>query len=349
MMVAQKYDKRDRILGAYFGSASGDALGGPVEGWHAQMIKAVHKRVDHFLPYTGKLHPGYALVADPGAITDDTFIKDDFASFVLAHPDEKDRTPENLVKHLLKYAHFDCWYWPDVVPLRFLEEGGTIEESRVIRVGGGAAWWTSFGLIHAGDPQKAFDETCRLSIIWKQPFEQNIIAAVQAGVAASVIEGATVDTVCDTVLNYAGPLAKKLLLRAKQIAEKNAGDLDGMIQELYAEALVEECTNELDGPMPKKAVALNPYRGATVLWAEQIPLAFAALIFGKGNFLDTMIACINIGRDSDSIGSSCGSWIGGLVGYSGMPQDWVETMQRVNLGHINLTERALKLAVLAGA
>lgn len=348
-MADQKYNKRDRILGAYFGSASGDALGGPVEGWHAQMIKAVHKRVDHFLPYTGKLHPGYALVADPGAITDDTFIKDDFASFVLAYPEEKDRTTDNLVPYLLKNADFDCWYWPDVIPLRKLEEGGTIEESRLIRVGGGAAWWTSFGLIHAGDPQKAFDETCRLSIVWKQPFEQNIIAAVQAGVAASVIEGATVESVCNTVLEFAGPLARKLLLRSKQIAEKHEGDLDGMIDELYAEALVEECTNELDGPMPKKAIAVNPYRGATVLWAEQIPLAFAALVFGKGNFLDTMIACINIGRDSDSIGSTCGSWIGGLVGFSGMPQDWLETMQRVNIGYINLTERANKLADLAGA
>ena len=35
-------DLRDRILGAYIGSAAGDALGGPVEGWHAGMIKAVH-------------------------------------------------------------------------------------------------------------------------------------------------------------------------------------------------------------------------------------------------------------------------------------------------------------------
>ena len=348
-MKERVYSKRDRILGAYFGSAAGDALGGPVEGWHAKMIKAVHKKVDHFLPYTGKLHPGYALVADSGAITDDTFIKDDFASFVLAHPRVEDRTPENLVKYLLPNAHFDTWYWPDVIPLRKIEEGSTFEELRLIRMGGGAAWWTSFGLINAGNPQKAYEETSRLSIVWKQPFEQNMIAAVQAGVAASVIEGATVESVCDVVLDFAGPLAKKVLLRAKAIAENHLDNMDDMIDELYREALVEVCTGELDGQMPAKAIATNPYRGATVLWAEQIPLAFAAFVFGKGHFLDTMTACIGIGRDADSIGSTCGSWIGGLVGMNGIPDGWVDTMQRVNINHINLTQRANKLADLAGA
>lgn len=348
-MADNTYNKRDRILGAYFGSAAGDALGGPVEGWHAKMIKAVHNRVDHFLPYTGVLHPGYALVADPGAITDDTFIKDDFASFVLAFPNEADRTKDNLVKFMLVNGDFNTWYWPDVVPLRFIAEGGTYEEAQKIRMGGGAAWWTSFGLIHAGDPQAAYDETVRLSSVWKEPFEQNLIASVQAGVAASVIPGATVESVVNTVLDFAGPLAKKLLLRARRIAWENDGNLDGMIEQLYEEALVEQCTGEIDGPMPPKALATNPYRGATVMWAEQIPLAFATFIFGKGHFLDTMVAVANTGRDTDSIASTTGSWIGGLVGYSGMPKDWVDTMQRVNINHINLIERATKLAALAGA
>jgi ADP-ribosylglycohydrolase len=164
-----------------------------------------------------------------------------------------------------------------------------------------------------------------------------------------VPSSATVDTVVKTVLDFAGPLARKLLLRARRIAWDNDGDLDGMIENLYEEALVEQCTGEIDGPMPQKAIITNPYRGATVMWAEQIPLAFAAFIYGKGDFLDTMIAVAATGRDTDSIASTTGSWVGGLVGYHGMPQDWVETMQRVNINHINLIERATKLAALAGA
>ena len=348
--MTSTFDLRDRMLGSYFGSAAGDALGGPVEGWHAHMIRNIHTQVDHFLPYTGKLHPGYALIADPGAITDDTFIKDDFAQFVFAYPNPSDRTPENLVKFMVKNAHFEHWWPPAVAVLKKIEgEGISYEESRRMLMGGGGAWWSPFGLVNAGHPKAAYEETCKLSLIWRLPFEQNLIAAVQAGVAASVIEGATVETLIDTVLLYAGPLAKKLLLRAKRIAETHEGNLERFIDAVYFEALVEECTGEIDGPMPKRALITNPYKGATVLWAEQIPLAFAALVFGKGDFLNTMVACINLGRDCDSIGSTCGSWIGGLTGMKGIPEGWVSMLQNVNRNYMDINATANKLADMAGA
>lgn len=348
-MSDNTYDLRDRILGAYIGSAAGDALGGPVEGWHAGMIKAAHKVVDHFLPYdSARLHPGYALRAEPGAITDDTFIKDAFAGFVLAHPNESDRTPMSLAKYLLANADFTFWNPPDVTPLRKIESGEmTPEETgEWYRIGGGAAWWTVFGLVHAGDPAAAYAETRRLSIVWKKPFEQDIIGAAQAAVAAAVLPGATVESVAETLNGFSGPLARKLFDRARRIAEAHEGDLDGMIRGIYEEALVREGTGDLDGPMPPSHVPDNPYRGATILWAEQIPLAFAAFVFGKGDFKRTMSACVSIGRDADSIASTCGSWIGGLCGLKAIPLDWVETMQRVNIDEIDLLARANKIADL---
>lgn len=348
-MASTKNELRDRILGAYIGSAAGDALGGPVEGWHAEMIKAVHRRVERFLPYTGRLHPGYALHAEPGAITDDTFIKDAFAGFVLAHPNESERTPASLASYLLANADFSFWNPPDVTPLRKIESGEMTPEQtgEWYRIGGGAAWWTCFGIIHAGDPAGAYEETRRLSVIWKKPFEQNIIGATQAAVAAAVLPNATVESVVDTFRQFAGPLSRKLLARAERIAREHDGDLDGFIAGIYKEALVDQGTGDIDGPMPPSHVPTNPYRGATILWAEQIPLAFAAFIFGKGDFMNTMIACINLGRDADSIGSTCGSLVGALVGLKGIPTDWVQAMQTVNINEIDLLARANKLADLA--
>jgi hypothetical protein len=351
VMSVNTYSLRDRILGAYVGSALGDALGGPVEGWHAGMIKAVYGRIEGFLRYTGRLHPGYALHAEPGAITDDTYIKDAFASFVLAYPDERDRTPMALARYLLAHADFSFWNPPDVTPLRRIESGEMTPEQTGdwYRIGGGAAWWTCFGIIHAGRPAEAYEETRRLSVIWKKPFERNLIGATQAAVAAALQQGATIESVTETLLQYAGPLARKLLDRAKRIAQTHRDDLDRFVEGIYAEALVAEGTGDVDGPMPPPAVPASPYRGATILWAEQIPLAYAAVIYGQGDLRRTMTACVSLGRDADSIASTCGSWIGGLVGLKGIPRDWVETIQRVNAAEIDLLARANRLADLAGA
>ena len=348
-MTTKPYSVRDRVVGAYMGAAAGDALGGPIEGWHAGMIKAAHGKVERFLPYTRPLRPGYALHAEPGAVTDDTYIRNDFAAYVLTFAKEKDRTPEVLARWLLKNAHFEWWWPPAVKVLRKVEAGEPFEKTRAVLMGGGAAWWTPFGLVHAGDPAAAYGETERHAIIWRLPFEQNLIAATQAGVAASVTDGATVESVSETVMTYAGPLARKLLGRAQRIAKEHDGDLDGFVRAIYAECLVTECTGEIDGPMPKAAVASDPYRGATVLWAEQIPLAFAAFTHGKGDFMNTMVSCASLGRDTDSIASTCGSWIGGLVGLKGMPADWVNAMQTVNSKEMDLLGIANKMADAARA
>lgn len=347
--MSKTYSKRDRIVGAYMGAAAGDALGGPIEGWHAGMIKAAHGKLHRFLPYTRELRPGYALHAEPGAITDDTYIKNDFAAYMLAFPKEKDRTPEILAPWLLKNAHFEWWWPPAVNVLRKFEAGEPFAQTRKILMGGGAAWWTPFALVRAGDPKAAYAETERHAVIWRLPFEQNLIAATQAAVAASVAEGATVQTVSDTLMEFCGPLARKLLSRARSIAEAHAGDLDGFVKAIYAECLVKECTGELDGPMPESAVASDPYRGATVLWAEQIPLAYAAFVYGQGDFMNTLVSCASLGRDTDSIASTCGSWIGGLVGASSIPAEWIDAMQTVNSKEMDLLAIANKMADAAGA
>ena len=79
---------KDKVLGSFIGAAIGDAMGGPVECQHAARIKKYYGPIISLLPYQKppglmELHPGYALQAEPGSITDDTFIRIDFARFFL--------------------------------------------------------------------------------------------------------------------------------------------------------------------------------------------------------------------------------------------------------------------------
>ena len=347
-MATHTYSLRDRILGTYVGSAAGDALGGPVEGWNAGMIKAVYGRIKGFVPYPRPMTQ-YDPQGRAGAITDDTCICDDFARFFLAYPVDVDRTPTGLVQYLIEHARLELWWGKAAQILRRVSAGeiamGQITE---LLIGGGAAWWTPTAMVHAGEPRSAYEATMWLSSAFRQPFEQNLISAVQAAVAASMLSDATVNTVINTLLEYAGPLARKLLERATGIAHQHEGDLDGFVEGIYSEALVTECTTEIDGPMPEPGIASNPYRGATVLYAEQLPLAVAAFVFGKGDFVESMIASVHLGRDTDSICATTGRLAGGLAGLSGIPADWVDALQQVNRDKLAILERANQLADLAG-
>jgi ADP-ribosylglycohydrolase len=62
-----------------------------------------------------------------------------------------------------------------------------------------------------------------------------------------------------------------------------------------------------------------------------------------------MVACVHLGRDTDSICATTGRLVGGLVGLKGMPDDWVQALQSVNSDKLDLLGSANQLADLAGA
>lgn len=348
-MSAAGHDLTDRVLGAYLGAAIGDALGAPVEGWHAAWIKRIHGRVDRFLPYDPcRLHPGYALHPEPGSVTDDTYMRSAVAGFVLKHPDPGQRTPETFAAHM--HANVDPnWCLPvRLEPLERIHAGEVTpyESAAAQRVGGIGAWWSVFGLIWAGRPRAAAEEARRLSVIWKRPFERDIVGATQAGVAVATTASATVDGVVGAMVEAAGPLGAKLLARAAELGSRH-GDFDAFVEDVYSHLLVQECSTESDGPLPPRAVAqpANQRQGGNLL-AEQIPLAVATLVFGRGDFVRTITTAASLGRDTDSHSSNCGALIGGLVGLGGIPKPWVETLVAAN-PELDLLLEARELAHLA--
>ncbi|HEV2125497.1 MAG TPA: ADP-ribosylglycohydrolase family protein, partial [Chloroflexota bacterium] len=145
-------------------------------------------------------------------------------------------------------------------------------------------------------------------------------------------------------------LGRRLFERAVDVAQAYRGDVDGLVDAVYDRLLVEESTHEVDGPLPTPAVApAPPARKVGILHAEQVPFALAAYIHGGGDYRETMAAVCALGRDTDSIATSCGTWIGGLVGLSGIPTEWVEAVIRVNRSDVDLLGDAQALARLAMA
>jgi ADP-ribosylglycohydrolase len=348
--VASPAPKRDRnrAMGAWFGAAIGDALGGPVEGRHAGWIRKNIGEITGFVPYRGKLGPGGALHGEPGSITDDTYIRVDIARFYVAT--KPPRAPRMLAEWLLKNADFGNWWRPAVEALERIRDGKVTAENGGLthRQGGGGAWWTPVGMLFAGDPKAAAAEIRNLSRPWKAPLEQDILAAVHAGTAEAQRERATVDSVVDAVLNACGPLAGKLMGRAVEIARRVKSS-DELARELYAHCLVQKCTTEADGPMPEfekplEYTELKEGRWySSVLFAEQQPLALAAFVFGRGEPRRAIAQAVMIGRDCDSTASNVGGWCGGLHGESGLPKEWVETVCEINRRDFDLRGLGAKL------
>jgi len=349
---------RDRVLGAYIGAAIGDAMGGPVEGNHAARIRRTVGDITGLLPYhkpwriIEELHAGYALHEAPGTITDDTFIRADFTRFFLETP--APRTPRVLGNWLLANANFDWWWGPAVEALRRVERGEVSAEEAgdTYLQGGGIGWWTPLGILHAGDPAAADAEARRLCRIWKAPLERNLLGAVQAGLAEGLREGATADTLVETVLSFCGPLAKALLTRAIEIAEA-ARSVQDLATRLYDKVLMPPMAFD-GGPEPPRAIdaplppVIDPLADSdsmyiTCYFAEQIPLAMAGFVYALGE-PDAIPVTVMLGRDADSTSTTVGSWVGALHGESGLPAEWVGPVCEANLREIDIRALATSLA-----
>jgi hypothetical protein len=294
------------------------------------------------------LKPGYALHGDPGSVTDDTFIRADLTRFYVAT--DAPRTVATLAQWLLANADFRMWWPPAVQALRRVESGQVTPEEGGLshRQGGGVGWWTPVGILHAGRPQRAAREARSLCRIWKAPLEQDLLSAVQAGVADALRPAATVDTIVEAVFSVCGPLAAALLQRGLDIA-RAAQDGGDLIARLYTEALVDEAPTAADAPLPPLVVPLpdsnEPYSSA--LLAEQIPLALAAFVFSDGDPERAIPQACAIGRDADTIATTVGSWVGALHGVSGLPRSWVDTVCAVNLQEVDIRSLAVALIELA--
>lgn len=341
----------DRCVGAYLGAAIGDAMGGPVECLHFEQIRKLFPDgVQGLLPYQPphtwmELHPGYALHGEPGSVTDDTYIRKDLTQYFLHSP--QPYTAQSLALYLAEHAAFDQW-WPPVVQVLFAIQRGEAdaETSGLSHMqGGGIGWWSQLGILHSGDPERAAALGRSLCRIWKAPLEQDFCAAVAAGVAVATVDGSDWEQVVEAMLQYGGPLSGRLIGRAVDIA-LDESDMWTLARKLYDNILVpDDPTHESDGPMPPASPGAAdhepPY--ASLFWAEQVPLAAAALAFGKGG-PDSIPCCVNFGRDCDTTATTVGAWVGGLQGKSGLPREWVDAVISANKAELDLVSLAESLA-----
>ncbi|MEV8392606.1 MULTISPECIES: ADP-ribosylglycohydrolase family protein [unclassified Streptomyces] len=297
---------RDRARGALLGLAVGDALGAPAENMKPSQIRERWGRIQGF-------------VADDPAGTDDTEYAI-FSGLLLADHGSA-----------LTMAHVEA-AWHEGIADRDegafkgagFSERGTLENLRrglaaPISAQHRHAWSDGlamraapFGVYAAGRPAEA----ARLVAIDGTVSHdgEGILGgrAVAAGVAAAMVSH-TPDAVVQAALSVVpdDSWTARSLHRAVSAARRARRDPDST--QLSRERGV------------RKAVVIGGYPW-TDLAPEAVGLAFGAFAVARGDFRESVLIAVNMGRDADTTAAVAGALAGALRGESAIPADWAGTI-----------------------
>ncbi len=318
-----------KIYGALVGSAIGDAMGGPVEMYYYRDIIKKHGWVSSLLPYDDikpSAHGPWSTAA--GTYTDDSRMAKIFLESILkcgGVPNEKD-----IVK-----AYNDYYYNAKPgLPKEFIEEyymKGLFGDHKQIFGGqptnGAIMGIAPFGVINPCNPQKALDDA------FKAAFMVEGYARYSAAIAASAISAAMIPNIEFTevieesikALNQHKKRVEGKLWQNSHMYPHVAMKNETLIRECIAIANKYEDTKSLREELLKKVEQQFFADGA-----ETLAIAFTMFHKAKGNFRDTIEACVNFGRDNDSSAAVAGAIAGAYNGIDEIPTQWITLVESVN-------------------
>lgn len=286
---------RERARGALLGLAVGDALGSPAENMKPSEIRRRWGRIEGF-------------VSDDPAGTDDTEYAI-FSGLLLA------RHGSALTVQHVEHAWHDWIADRDEGPFRGagFSERGTLENLRrglaaPISAQHRHAWSDGlamraapFGVFAAGRPREAARLVAIDGCVSHEGEGIYGGQAVAAGVAAAMA-GAGLDAVIAAALSVI-PLnswTARSLRRAVAVADQGERAV-------------------------RSAVVIGGYPW-TDLAPEAVALAFGAFATARGDFTDSVLTAVNMGRDADTTAAVAGALSGAFGGTASIPAAWSATI-----------------------
>ena len=313
----------DRVYGALIGQAVGDALGAPTEGMTREEITSKYGWVDDF-------------VSDDPAGTDDTEYAVLSARIILKYghgltpADVTAEWRENLVE---QDGGFYGGGFSEMTAINNIRAGlvapQTGTDNHEMWSDGTAMRIAPVGVFCAGDPREA----ARLAAIDAQVSHARdgiyCGQAVAAAVAAALVESSW-EAVIDAGLAVvpADSWSARTMARAVDIGRRAPG-LRSAVDQLYEE------------------ISLFHHPWADVA-PEATALAFGVLAAARGDYVDAVLAGVNVGRDADTIAAMAGGIAGALHGAQAVPEQWRVRINRVR-GHCIKAVAGTDLADLAEA
>lgn len=381
----------DKVLGMIVGSAIGDAMGAPTEMWHRDEIQiqwGYVNRLDKVVREGSPEGPwDYNLPA--GGTTDDTRWKYLFEKFMAKYPTTPDQlnakdfaqyvtdlylqekaeikeVDEFLPDELETQVRHMTWLqeWAKVAK-PYLEDDIDAYTYAVSKFYGGEMscagmlYAPMVGLYYPGDPERAYEESYRLSI-YDLGFARDISSLTAAYVSRAMQSNATMNDIMEVSreVDPNGYFKSRLVGRISHRIHQDA-------KRIVSEAL----KVRLEGALEKVEVPINyPYDHHYYLKVSEayrlldeklqdIPFHAAeihlinltALEFGNGDFKRTLEFVVNYGRDNDTVAAVTGAILGAMLGAGALPEDWSDQAISTNrdVVGIDLEELAGELVQVA--
>ncbi|MEG0802944.1 MAG: ADP-ribosylglycohydrolase family protein [Citrobacter sp.] len=298
--------KAERILGALYGQALGDAMGMPSELWPRTRVKAHFGWIDRFLP--GPAENNAACYFNQAEFTDDTSMALCLADALLECDGEI--VPDVIGRNILAWAErFDAFNKNVLGPtskiaLKAIRDGKPVAELENNGVTNGAAMRVSpLGCLLPARDVDAFIDDVALASSPTHKSDLAIAGAVVVAWAVSrAIDGKKWSEIVDAlpaialhaqqkrITTFSASLSARLELALKIV--RNADGIESACEQLYQVV------------------------GAGTSTIESVPCAIAMVELAQTDPNRCAILCANLGGDTDTIGAMATAICGALHGVS---------------------------------
>ncbi len=286
----------DKAKGCLFGLAIGDALGVHTEGMSPGKIKEKFNFVTDFLS------------DDPTGSDDTEFAL--FNSLLLLKYGEKissdDIAKEWKENLAVQEGPFKGTGFSEMMAIENLRKGLNPPQS-----GMHAHSWSDglamrvapFGIINPGNPEIASELAGRDGSVTHSGEGIYCGKAVAAAISIAMVN----DDLNEIINN------------ALNVIPKNSWCYRSIIEAISIGSSSNNVADSLERLY--KSIACNYYHWSD-LGPEAVGLSFGIIASSKGDFTESVLGGVNIGRDTDTIAAIAGSIIGAKIGFKKIPQKW---------------------------
>ena len=312
--------KHQRILGALYGQALGDAMGMPSELWPRSRVKAHFGWIDRFLD--GPAENNAACYFKRAEFTDDTSMALCLADALIECDGEI--VPDVIGRHILAWAEgFDAFNKNVLGPtskiaLNAIRDGRPVSELENNGVTNGAAMRVSpLGCVL---PAANLDDFIDAVALASSPTHKSDLAIAGAVVVAWAVSRAVDGESWQTIV-------ESLPAVARHAQEKRVTTFNASLALRIELAL--KTVREANG-VESASEQLYQLIGAGTSTIESVACAIAMVELAKTDPNRCAVLCANLGGDTDTIGAMATAICGALHGIEGIDPSLKAELDEVN-------------------